>query len=83
MRDSYRVSRTGETHWLCTEELTAHPAESEHPEAEINRCILLYSKQQSLRIEPISYLKKRSRLAEEGFINILRELLSKVDLNLG
>ena len=26
--------------------LTAHPAESEHPEAEINECTLLYAKQQ-------------------------------------
>ena len=33
--------------------LTAHPAESEHPEAEINNCCtLLYFKQQSLRTEP-------------------------------
>ena len=33
--------------------LTAHPAESEHPEAEINYCCtLLYFKQQSLRTEP-------------------------------
>ena len=31
--------------------LTAHPAESEHPEAETNGCTHLYSKQHSLRKE--------------------------------
>ena len=58
MRDSCRSSGTGETpQVLAPRRLIVHPAESEHPEAEINQCILLYSKQQSLRKQPFIITK--------------------------
>ncbi|MDR7072236.1 hypothetical protein J2X07_001213 [Fictibacillus barbaricus] len=54
MRDSCGISGTGETIQCrkATNGLTARPAESEHPETEIN----YFQKQQSMRKQPIYFV---------------------------
>ncbi len=64
MLDSCGNSWTGETPEAQPMRLTASPAESEHPGAEINYYFLLYNKQQTLRKEP-----KKKNIKKQSFIS--------------